>query len=72
MLIVRPLGRAGEIAYVIGDVPPDAVTGVKLIAAAPAVRVSAAIARFVERAEVTVSENVFVAVADTASVTVTV
>ena len=44
----------------------------KLIAAAPAVSVSAAIARVVERTEATVSENVFVAVADTASVTVTV
>jgi methenyltetrahydromethanopterin cyclohydrolase len=45
---------------------------VKLIAVAPAVSVSAAIARVVERTEATVSENVFVAVAETASVTVTV
>jgi hypothetical protein len=55
-----------------GDVPPDAGTGVKLIAAAPAVSVSAAIARVVESTDSTVSENVFVAVAETASVTVTV
>ena len=52
--------------------PPDAGTGVKPIAAAPAVSVSAAIARVVESTDATVSENVFVAVADTASVTVTV
>lgn len=55
-----------------GDVPPDAGTGVKLIAAAPAVRVSAGIARDVESTEATVRENVFEAVADVASVTVTV
>jgi hypothetical protein len=45
---------------------------VKLIAAAPAVSVSAGIARVVESTDSTVSENVFVAVAETASVTVTV
>jgi hypothetical protein len=72
VLIESPLGSDGEIAYVIGDVPPLAVTGVELGATAPAVKVSAAIASVVERTDATVSENVFVAVADAASVTVTV
>jgi hypothetical protein len=72
VFIDSPDGRDGEIAYVIGDVPPLAVTGVELGATAPAVKVSAAIASVVERTEATVSENVFVSVADAASVTVTV
>ncbi|CAB4334291.1 unannotated protein [freshwater metagenome] len=52
--------------------PPDAGTGVKLFAAAPAVRVSAGIASVVEITEATVSEKVFEAVSEDASVTVTV
>ena len=52
--------------------PPDAGTGVKLIAAAPAVSVSAGIARVVESTEATVREKVFEALSEAASVTVTV
>ena len=52
--------------------PPDAGTGVKLIAAAPAVSVSAGIARVVESTEATVREKVFEALSEDASVTVTV
>jgi hypothetical protein len=72
VLIESPLGSVGEIEYVIGDEPPDAVTGVELGATAPAVKVSAAIASVVERTEATVREKVFVAVKEAASVTVTV
>jgi hypothetical protein len=72
VLIVKPLGRDGEIEYVIGDDPPLAVTGTRFGATAPAVKVSAAIASVVERTEATVREKVFVAVAEAASVTVTV
>ena len=68
----RPADKDGEIAKVIGDVPPAAVTGVNDVAAVVAVKVLVAMARVVERAERTSSVNVFVAVADAASVTVTV
>ena len=56
---------------VIGDVPPDAVTGVKL-AADDAVRVSAAMTRVVESADEITSANVLLLVALVASVAVTV
>jgi hypothetical protein len=56
----------------IGAVPPVAVTGVKEVAAVVAVRVFDVIARVVESAGDIASENVLVAVADDASVTVTV
>ena len=72
MLIERPAGSEGEIAKVIGDVPPLAVTGINDVAATAAVRVSDARARVVERAAETVSEKVFVAVTEAESVTVTV
>ena len=49
-----------------------AVTGVKDVAAVVAVRVFVAMASVVPRTEATSSENVFDAVADVASVTVTV
>ena len=52
--------------------PPDAVTGVKDVAAVVAVRVVVAIARVVVRAGEIANENVLVAVADEESVTVTV
>jgi hypothetical protein len=68
----NPEGRDGEIAKAIGAVPPAAVTGVKDVAAVVAVKVLVAIARVVERAGDMVSENVLVAVAAAASVTVTV
>jgi hypothetical protein len=55
-----------------GAVPPAAVTGVKEVAAVVAVKVLDAIARVVERAGDIANENVLVAVADDASVTVTV
>ena len=72
VLKVSPDERDGEIAKVIGAVPPAAVTGVKDVAAVVAVKVLVAIARVVERAGDMVSENVLVAVAAAASVTVTV
>jgi hypothetical protein len=68
----RPADKDGEIAKVIGDVPPAAVTGVKDVAAVVAVKVLVAMARVVERTEAISSENVFVAVAEPASVIVTV
>ena len=71
-LMVRPVGSDGEIARVIGEVPPDGVTGVKLVATALAVKVSEAIARVVERAVETVSVKVLELVAPLASVAVTV
>ena len=72
VLKVSPDGKDGEIAKAIGAVPPAAVTGVKDVAAVVAVKVLVAIARVVERAGDMVSENVLVAVAAAASVTVTV
>jgi hypothetical protein len=72
VLIVRPVGSDGEIARVIGEVPPDGVTGVKLVATALAVKVSEAIASVVVRAAETASAKVFELVALLASVAVTV
>jgi hypothetical protein len=71
VFIAKPVGRVGVISRVIGEVPPLAVTGVKLVATALAVKVSEAIASVVARAAVTVSENVFELVAPLASVAVT-
>ena len=71
-LKLNPDGREGAIAKVIGDMPPVAVTGVKDVAAVVAVRVSDAMTRVVESAGDIASENVLVAVADDASVTVVV
>ena len=71
-LIARPDGSDGEIAKVTGDVPPDAVTGVKLVATALAVRVSDGLASVVVSAVEIVSAKVFVLVAPLASVAVTV
>ena len=71
-LIDRPDGKAGEIEKVLGDVPPLAVTGINDVAATAAVRVSDARASVVVRAAETVNENVFVAVTEAESVTVTV
>ena len=72
VFIESPDGRDGEIARVIGDVPPLAVTGINEVAAALAVSVSEAMARVVVRAAETVKEKVLVALPDAASVTVTV
>jgi hypothetical protein len=72
VFIVKPLGRDGEIEYTIGDVPPDATTGIRFGATALAVKVSDAIASVVESTDSTDKEKLFVAVADAASVTVTV
>ena len=72
VLKLKPAGRDGEIARVMGDVPPEAVTGVNDVAAVVAVKVLVAIASVVESAADMVSENVLVAVAAEASVTVTV
>ena len=69
-LIAKPEGRDSEIAKLIGDVPPLAVTGVKLAADA-AVSVSAATASVVESAVETVSAKVLELVAPLASVAVT-
>ena len=71
-LIARPDGRDGEIAKVTGAVPPDAVTGIKLVATALAVRVSDGLASVVVSAVEIVSAKVFVLVAPLASVAVTV
>ena len=72
VLIVRPVGSDGEIARVIGEVPPDDVTGIALVATIPAVNVSEAIASVVVRAAETASAKVFELVAPLASVAVTV
>ena len=72
VLIVRPVGSDGEIARVIGEVPPDDVTGTALVATIPAVNVSEAIASVVVRAAETASAKVFELVAPLASVAVTV
>ena len=69
VLSASPDGRDGEMAKVIGDVPPVAVTGVKE-EADDAVRVSDAMARVVERAVEIVSAKVFELVALVASVAV--
>jgi len=70
-LIAKPDGRDGEIAKVIGDVPPLAVTGVKLAADA-AVSVSDATANVVESAVEMVKAKVLELIAPFASVAVTV
>ena len=70
-LIAKPEGRDGEIAKLIGDVPPLAVTGVKLAADA-AVSVSAATASVVESVVEIVKAKVLELVARLASVAVTV
>jgi hypothetical protein len=69
-LIANPDGRDGEMAKAIGDVPPLAVTGVKLAADA-AVSVSAATASVVESAVEIVKAKVLELVAPLASVAVT-
>jgi hypothetical protein len=72
VLIAKPVGSDGEIDKVTGDVPPDDVTGVELVATIPAVKVSEATARVVVRAAETASTKVFELVAPLASVAVTV
>jgi hypothetical protein len=72
VFIESPDGRDGEIERVIGGVPPLAVTGVNDVATALAVSVSDAMTNVVESAADTVRENVFAAVTDAESVTVTV
>jgi hypothetical protein len=69
VLSESPDGRDGEIEKVIGDVPPVAVTGVKL-AADDAVRVSDAMASVVESADEITRANVLLLVALVASVAV--
>jgi hypothetical protein len=72
VLIAKPVGSDGEIDKVIGEVPPDDVTGVELEATIPAVKVSEATAKVVVRAAETASVKVFELVAPFASVAVTV
>jgi hypothetical protein len=72
VFIDSPDGRDGEIARLIGDVPPLTVTGINEVAATLAVSVSDAMARVVVRDAETVREKVLVAVPDAASVIVTV
>ena len=72
VFIESPDGRDGEIEKVRVGVPPAEVTGVNDVATALAVSVSDVIANVVESASDTVRENVFVAVTDAESVTVTV
>ena len=71
-LIAKPDGRDGEIARVIGDVPPLTVTGINEVAAVLAVKVWLEIASVVDSAVETVKANVFALVAPLASVAVTV
>ena len=68
--IANPDGRDGEMEKAIGDVPPLAVTGVKLAADA-AVSVSDATASAVESAGEMVKAKVLELVAPLASVAVT-
>ena len=72
VLSERLAGKVGETEYTNGAVPPDPVTGVKEVAAVPAVRVSVAITRVVVRAAEITKANVFELVALLASVAVTV
>jgi hypothetical protein len=71
-LIARPDGSDGEIVKVTDAVPPDAVTGIKLVASALAVKVSDGFASVVVSAAEIASAKVFELVAPLASVAVTV
>ena len=72
MLKVSPAGREGEMEKAIGALPPDAVTGVKEVAAVVAVKVFVAMASVVVSAGEITSANVLELVALLASVAVTV
>ena len=72
VLMVRPVGRVGDIENVSVAVPPLAVTGVEEAVAIVAVNVSDAITSVVVSAAETVSEKVAVALPAAESVTVTV
>ena len=72
VFIANPDGRDGEIARLMGDVPPLTVTGINDVAAVLAVKVSLEIASVVDSAVETVKANVFALVAPFASVAVTV
>ena len=72
VFIANPDGRDGEIARLMGDVPPLTVTGINDVAAVLAVKVSLEIASVVDSAVETVKANVFALVAAVASVAVTV
>jgi hypothetical protein len=71
-LIARPDGSDGEIVKVTDAVPPDAVTGLKLVASALAVKVSDGFASVVVSAAEIASAKVFELVAPLSSVAVTV
>ena len=71
VFIESPLGSDGEIDKATDGVPPDDVTGIKGVAATPAVNVSEASAKVVVRAAETVSMKVLELVAPLASVAVT-
>jgi hypothetical protein len=71
-LIARPDGSDGEIVKVTDAVPPDAVTGIKLVASALAVKVSDGFASVVVSAAEIASAKVFELVAPISSVAVTV
>jgi hypothetical protein len=68
----NPAGSEGEIEKARGAVPPVAVTGVKDVAAVPALIVWVAIASVVASAAEISSANIFALVAALASVAVTV
>ena len=72
VLKLKPAERDGEIAKVIGAVPPDAVTGVNDVAAVVAVSVLVAMARVVESAAEITRANVLALLAPLSSVAVTV
>jgi acyl-CoA hydrolase len=72
LIIAKPVGREGETVKVNGAVPSTATTGIKVDVACVAVRTTVGTATLVEMIAVTPNENVLVAVADDASVTVTV
>jgi hypothetical protein len=71
VFIAKPDGRDGEIARLIGDVPPLAVTGINDVAATDAVRVLLEITSVVESAVEIVSAKVLELVAPLISVAVT-
>ncbi len=71
-LIASPAGREGENVKVIGDVPPEGITGVNAEAACVAVKFFVAIATVADKDIETPRLKVLVAESEAASVTVTV
>ena len=72
VLKLRPLGNAGVIAYVSGEVPPVADTGLVELIVTPLVKITVAESTVVDTAGLTASTKVLLDVVLLASVTVTV